>query len=88
MRVLIVGCGAVRSSGSSLTKVHRNAGVANSTGFINPGVFNTALMTGLNSSTRYFYMFGDEVLAIYSQSGMLYFGPGHSLLWFCAGPIL
>jgi hypothetical protein len=38
------------------------AGVANSTGFIDPGILNTAVMTGLAPDTRYFYVYGDEVL--------------------------
>ena len=37
------------------------AGVANSTGFIDPGIFNTAKMTGLAPGIRYFYIYGDEV---------------------------
>ena len=37
------------------------AGVANSTGFIDPGIFNTAKITGLAPGTRYYYIYGDEV---------------------------
>ena len=36
-------------------------GVANSTGYINPGWFHTAKLTGLQPSTEYQYSFGDEV---------------------------
>ncbi|KAK9845224.1 hypothetical protein WJX81_000461 [Elliptochloris bilobata] len=35
-------------------------GVANSTGFIDPGILNTAKMAGLAPDTRYFYIYGDE----------------------------
>ena len=36
-------------------------GVANSTGFINPGWFHTAKLRGLQPSTEYLYSYGDEV---------------------------
>ena len=36
-------------------------GVANSTGYINPGMFHTAKLTGLQPSTDYLYSYGDEV---------------------------
>lgn len=36
-------------------------GVANSTGYINPGWFHTAKLTGLQPSTDYLYSYGDEV---------------------------
>ena len=36
-------------------------GVANSTGFMNPGLFHTAALTGLQPDTAYFYVYGDEV---------------------------
>lgn len=38
-------------------------GVANSTGYINPGLFHTAKMSGLAPNTRYFYAYGDEVIS-------------------------
>ena len=40
------------------------AGVANSTGFIDPGIYNTAKMTGLAPGTRYYYIYGDEVIKL------------------------
>ena len=40
------------------------AGVANSTGFIDPGIYNTAKMTGLAPGTRYYYIYGDEVIIL------------------------
>ena len=36
-------------------------GVANSTGFLNPGLFHTAVLTGLEPDQEYFYLYGDEV---------------------------
>ena len=38
-------------------------GVANSTGYINPGLFHTAKMSGLQPDTRHFYAYGDEVIS-------------------------
>jgi hypothetical protein len=42
-------------------------GVANSTGFINPGLFHTAKMTGLAPDTQYFYSYGSPVRACLSS---------------------
>jgi hypothetical protein len=36
-------------------------GVANSTGFLDPGLFHTAILTGLQPDTTYFYSYGNEV---------------------------
>ena len=36
-------------------------GVANSTGFLDPGLFHTAMLTGLQHDTTYYYVYGDEV---------------------------
>lgn len=39
-------------------------GVANSTGFINPGLFHTAKMSGLAPDTQYFYAYGSPVRSL------------------------
>ena len=39
-------------------------GVANSTGFIHPGWFHTATLSGLQPSTEYLYSYGDEVCCL------------------------
>jgi hypothetical protein len=36
-------------------------GVANSTGFLDPGLFHSAVLTGLAPDQEYFYVYGDEV---------------------------
>lgn len=41
-------------------------GVANSTGFIDPGWFHTAKLTGLQPLTEYIYSCGDEVCCLLS----------------------
>ena len=42
-------------------------GVAKSTGYINPGIFHTAKLTGLQPSTEYLYSYGDEVHPLFLE---------------------
>ncbi len=59
--------GELSSSSSATTDTYRRedlcGGVANSTGYINPGLFHTAKMSGLAPDTRYFYAYGNEVIS-------------------------
>lgn len=50
-------------------------GVANSTGFINPGWFHTAKMTGLQPSTEYLYSYGDEACSLCDIQSISLFMP-------------
>lgn len=49
------------ASSDTYTREDLCGGVANSTGFIDPGWFHTAKLTGLQPSTEYTYFYGDEV---------------------------
>lgn len=57
--------GDLTSTASAMTDTYTRedmcGGVANSTGYINPGLFHTAKMDKLMPDTRYFYVYGDEV---------------------------
>lgn len=54
---------SLRLSNYGVLRAHlEGAGVANSTGFIEPGIYNTARMAGLMPGTRYYYIYGDEVI--------------------------
>ena len=48
------------ASSDTYTRGDLCGGVANSTGFIDPGQFHTARLTGLQPSMEYLYSYGDE----------------------------
>ncbi|CAL8470701.1 g10243 [Coccomyxa elongata] len=49
-----------RATTDTYTRDDMCGGVANSTGYINPGLFHTAKMNDLQPDTRYYYAYGDE----------------------------
>lgn len=52
-----------RATTDTYTRDDMCGGVANSTGYINPGLFHTAKMSDLQPDTRYYYAYGDEVIS-------------------------
>lgn len=52
---------SAEAGSDTYTRGHLCGGVANSTGFIDPGMFHTAKLTGLQPSTEYLYSYGDKV---------------------------
>jgi len=53
----------VQTQGSTATYTINNlcSGIAQGTGYFDPGSIHTANMTGLTPSTRYYYIYGSDV---------------------------
>ena len=63
----------MQTQGSTATYTINNlcSGIAQGTGYFDPGSIHTANMTGLTPSTRYYYIYGSDVsLPNFSQQSM------------------
>ncbi len=47
------------------TRAEICAGPANGTGYFDPGSLHTAAMTGLQPSTKYYYVYGSDVRSFF-----------------------
>ena len=59
------------ASSDTYTRADLCGGVANSTGFIDPGQFHTARLIGLRPSTEYLYSYGDEASPGHSRGDLI-----------------